>query len=169
MSAPEVNAGVPVSVQKILTRALCAHWQMTFPDSTDRTLHVTTTSDPEVAMRLFDQTRFPWINRAQLAFLHTLPSFPLIRERTIQELLSARKSAHDFLTRYGMVGLLLPAVDGDFAAISFLDNQWSLLATTLQQECSRTGAAWDIISETEFRHSSWYTDRPQPIGGARQS
>ena len=58
-----------------------------------------------------------------------------------------------------IVGLLLPAVDGDFLQIVCLQDQfWLALQESMLGQCSREGVEWQVVSETEFKKTSWYID-----------
>ncbi len=154
-----VDAGVPFEMQVLLTQTLCAHWKLTFPDENGVThangLRVTSTTDPREALRLFDQVEFPWSQRGQLALLSaTNQVSPDLSSRKARELLDGKRTLlGDFP---GACGVLLPAVDGDFAAVSLSDNVWSQFVNAFAVECSRNCVQWDMITETQFLETAWY-------------
>lgn len=57
-------------------------------------------------------------------------------------------------------GLLLPGVDGDFLEIAAFDEGlWRNLLEELEKECANVGVDWSLVSEDEFKTTTWSMDR----------
>ncbi len=174
LERPPVDDEVPAEVRSILLSSLCSYWKISFLEERAeplrrRSFGLVTASDAEAAYRMFDAPGFDWNMRAQIGLLSPIDEPPpaVDPKQAFGVLDKKGPPAKTLLQNTFVRGLLLPGVDGDFAAISLFDNQWPQLVHTLEGECSQRNVDWDIISETQFQNSEWYTENQPPRSGAR--
>jgi hypothetical protein len=154
--APAVDAGVPPLVRALLARALTRHYRVTFPygEASETTL-LRSTTDPQLAGELFDAPPFSWSAKAQFAVLSPLDAAPPRLSRALLERLLRREPIEPNAMA-GASGMLVPAVDGDFAALIQFDGVLiDRLQSALAAECAGSGLSWDILPEAEFRAVNW--------------
>jgi hypothetical protein len=168
-----IDAGVPAEVAAILLRGLLTHWRITFFDEefavdTPSTFPLRPAADLETALRLFETVRFAWDQMNQAAFLSPLdhPS-PRIRNDQVRRVLDRTLfDPAQIQSESGVTGLLLPAVDGDFAAFSFFDESMPVFLSALEQECVTSGVGFEALSEHQFKNAAWYAS-PLAPGAAK--
>jgi hypothetical protein len=120
------------------------------------------TSSPEVAARLFYTEHFVWNLKTQVGVLSNLDGPPPALSYTwLSDLLDRKPfDLEGFATETQAQGFLRPGVDGDFAGLTvFRHAVWTKLEEHLAEECRRVGAAWEIISEQEFKKTVWLVGR----------
>jgi hypothetical protein len=193
MQTPLGEAGVPESVSRILSRALCRRNWLTFlhnaalsksrspgwqssPKGWTCVLEppglnwlgrkplfpLICTSSPEMARHLFNAERFAWELKSQIVFFSNLDSEPpSLAYSHIENIMNGRIVDRFKLSESGASGLMLPAVDGDFAQFVFFDEpNWQAVQEELRRECESFGIEWKTVSESEFKNTSWFRRAP---------
>jgi hypothetical protein len=149
------TAGSPSGL-RALVRALTARYTVTFPTRTTNGVTLVSTHQPEAAMRLFDTAYFSWSQKTQVAVLSaiTAPRPPLSAAQVV-ELLDHQFDWRRLLAEAAIAGLLQPGVDGDFAGLSMFAGGLDDVLAHLQVECQREAVGFRILSEAEFRTTTW--------------
>ncbi len=148
-----LDAGVPAEVGSLLLSPILPRFKVTFPIGQGDLL---TTSELKPALRIFETEGFAWDQMAQAAFMSPLDQpAPRVGENDIRAIL---KQSFDpaRLRDAGVSGLLLPAVDGDFAAFTFFEGSLPAFLTAFEHECLNQGAAFEMVPENQFKRTAWY-------------
>jgi hypothetical protein len=121
------------------------------------------TSDPAVAENLFYNEKFSWELRAQRVFFSPIEVLPDLDYRHVSTVFNWASNL-DVVRHFrgtNVVGMLLPAVDGDFAELLVFDEvQWPSLQQALSQECAAQGIDFQIVDESTFKQTTWFADSP---------
>ncbi|MGI8742118.1 MAG: hypothetical protein ACR2NN_06035 [Bryobacteraceae bacterium] len=166
LETPSVDDGIPAAAATILVRAITALRRITFldgeaPKKWRVKFPLRTTSDPEIAMSMFDMAYFSWSLQSQIGFLSRLDAPPpALTDKQVRAAFDRLDPLS--LAQLGVTGLLLPAVDGDFAALALFDGSWPGIERNLQEQCSQAGVQWDIILEAEFKDTAWFASSLAP-------
>ncbi len=172
MPQPSVDAGVPTSIINLISKALCDVGQVSFldpdssiklsPSSLDRLkgkppFAITTTSDANIASRLFDIAAFPWEQQSQIVILHSADSTPAFDYTKLFELWSEPSPDLKMLAdALQATGYLFPGVDGDFAEVVMLEtNLRDHFKTVLVEECRQADILFQEVSSEAFRNINW--------------
>jgi hypothetical protein len=164
LAARSIDAGVPGRVAHLLATVLVRHAVVIFPSGTGRRpllsrkwiagrdfsfIHATQADE---AVRLFNAKNFEWSIGAQTVFLSPIGAPPPILAEAHLDL--ARDGDNlDRLALAGVVGLLLPGVDGQVAGLyTFGDDLWNNLIVDLSGLSAAMGMVWREVSEIEFKH-----------------
>ena len=178
-SEAPVEAGVPLQAMQLLSEALTRLAIVTFLSETAaaarltpnqwheaacgwlailtgrQTLPVVATRDSHAAQELFHSGYFDWNQQSQLALLSEPGHPPAIDYDLVKQCLD-RSSLAQVLRDRRLLGILYPAVDGDFAALISSD---AALAEDFQAQlrlaCETAGLSFSTTSEEEFRRTSW--------------
>jgi hypothetical protein len=109
------------------------------------------TTSAEPAARLFASFPFSWEMKAQVAILSDLDapppdlSYEAVESLLNRETIDVRALVAEAQAR----GLLLPAVDGDFAALIVFDSTLlRVMVEALAEECGRAGVGWQTVMES---------------------
>lgn len=176
-----IDAGVPAPVAAIIADALCRAALVTFLGRVARNVRLTAewqsvdtawvrrvvsgrllgragefplvcTRSPTIAAQLFDQDPFPWHLLGQAALLSELDRPPPDVDATLlRAIFAGRIEPRDFAAS-GVDGLLLPAVDGDFAGLfAFTDVRWTAALQGLETAARAAGAGWRRLGEPELK------------------
>jgi hypothetical protein len=116
------------------------------------------TGDPDLAESLFYADGFSWELRGQMALLFPTGSAPPpVTYDALEAVFGGEPIDRDHMQLpAGLLGLLLPAVDGDFAQVIALDEPfWLTLPEMLAEECRRAALGWSVISQEEFKGTKW--------------
>jgi hypothetical protein len=125
-----------------------------------RPLPLVSTRDPRVAERLFSAEPFDWTQQGQVALLTDGRQEPPRISYDFVEQCFHRRSLSDVLhcREVGLLGLLYPAVDGDFAALISAGAEFiEQFSEELRRACDAAQISFAIISEDEFKRM------PNPI------
>jgi hypothetical protein len=109
------------------------------------------TTSAEPTARLFASFPFSWEMKTQVAILSDLnASPPGLSYEAVESLLNrATIDVRALVTEAQARGLLLPAVDGDFAALIVFDSTLlGAMVEALADECSRAGVGWQTVMES---------------------
>jgi hypothetical protein len=122
-------------------------------------LPLVATSDPGRAEDLFNAEAFSWELRGQIVLLSPRGSPPPPLSYAQLDDARSRKRIDD--ARLGLPaaieGLVLPGVDGDFVElIAFEERLWRTLPEALAGECAKSGVAWSVVPEDEFKATKWF-------------
>jgi len=180
------DAGVPAEIAKILTEVLCDDYRVAFlhPTAAGRDesgwrttprgleqvlrpglggrvlreplLPVICTSEARTAALMFRAEPYSWQLRSQLVMLFPLGSEAHLSYDSVFKLWRRSANAH-YAAELGAEGLMLPGVDGDFAElVFFLEPQLQRSARRLEQACQQAGIGWQVVSECDFKSTSWF-------------
>ena len=119
------------------------------------------THNPAEAEKLFYNDDFSWELRAQRVFLAPIDMLPDLDYRLVSTIFNwpSNLDAAAHLRGTGVIGLLLPGVDGDFAElVVFDDAQWPSLQQALLQECAAREFEFQIVDEPTFKQIKWVAD-----------
>jgi hypothetical protein len=150
-----VEGGVPPLVAKVLAGALCESATVSFlsDDSRRPRFNLVSTTDPRVAIALFDEAAYPWTQHGQLALLSgkdTRP--PDLTAKQIRALIEHQNPG--IAKQAGFTGVLLPGVDGDVAALWTFDPAAKRqFLEALLRWCEAAGYRLTNTTEDEFRES----------------
>jgi len=170
------DAGVPLLAREIIARALTRFLRITFPHPDPRqdegewtcvsepprlggpkgsaAIPLFSTTRPASAVRLFDAHPFSWRMKSQVAVLSDAVAPPLdLSYPTVERLLAHETIDEALLVKEAEVrGVLIPAADGDLAALILLDARLANdVRASLEYECKRAGITWEVLTESEFR------------------
>lgn len=113
------------------------------------------TRDPGVARELFRSSSFDWNQQRQMALLSEPGRPPAVRYDLVEQCLN-RSSIAGAIRALHLLGILYPAVDGDFAA---LVSSGSGFGGDFQKElrlaCQTAQLSFEAVSEEEFRTTPW--------------
>jgi hypothetical protein len=185
---PPVDAGVPPDVAAILSRALCSSGRVTFLSSTRATsagpawkqapsgsarlvppslaerllggppFPLFCTRGPEVAVELFDDAVFSWVQGGQLAILSPAEAPPPEVDHQAVGLAFDPGRARDALLGEAF-GVTLPGPDGDLARIvTWDDDRWAALAGRIADEGARAGVPLVVVNEPELDTKKWFLE-----------
>jgi len=158
-----IDAGVPVAVATLLSKALCQSAQLSFLDPASPiqlspsfpgrligkpVFPLTTTSNSDTAVRLFNIDAFPWEQRAQVVILSEPGTTPVWRYQDLFELWSSSSPDLGRLALHMHAwGFAFPGVDGDFMEIAVASTTyWEQLKQTLAQMCKQHDFLWEEVS-----------------------
>jgi hypothetical protein len=179
------DEGVPDDVMRIVARALTRDYRLTFIDpgvekspqwkdsanglrqtrflkptqfSPTAGYGLTTTCDPEVAVRLFSTDEWLWHLQSQWVFL-SRPSDPPpeISFLTLNQVAQWRRLDPQRLqTEFGCQGVMAPGPDGEFIEIVLWQpGARTALLKSLQAEAGQAQVSWKEVPEVEFRETQW--------------
>jgi hypothetical protein len=179
-----VDAGVPAAVAAILADVLCGAATVTFLGRLDASVRPTEdwrpagatawvrragsrrlmgrsagypligTRAPDVVAALFEQDAFPWHLRGQAVLLSDgeRPP-PKVSVGLLRAIFGGCVAASDCLGE-AVDGLLLPAVDGDFAGLyTFTQARWSAVIRALEAAESSHGTVLHRLTEREMKQA----------------
>ncbi len=169
---PGIDAGVPPAITNLISNALCRVGQVSFldpespvtfsPSSLGRLkgrprFAITTTSQPEIASRLFTIDEFPWEQRSQVVILHAVDTIPAFDYPKLFTLWSESSPDLNILADAMQAsGYLFPGIDGDFAEIvMFDDSLWNQFSGYLHDECRQANILIQEISSDSFHNTDW--------------
>jgi hypothetical protein len=176
------DAGVPRPVANVLAGALTARYNVTYPKPAGkaevegagaawgpvpggwgRTLRpgiaLFSTHQAERAAELFETELFVWSRKTQLATLSPIDAPPALSYSAVRQLLDRRFDVRRIASEAGIEGLLLPGVDGDFAALCCFRDGLEAALANLRRECEGRKIGFQIVPESDFRSTQWF--RPQ--------
>lgn len=166
LETPPIDGGILAPVASILSRAITALRRITFldgnaPRSSQAKFPLRTTSEPDVAVEMFDMAYFSWSLQSQIGFLSRLDAAP--PSLTDKQVRAALDDIDPLpLSQLGVTGVLLPGVDGDFAALALFDSSWPEFERHLREQCSRAGVEWAIMPEADFKNTAWFASPLAP-------
>jgi hypothetical protein len=110
------------------------------------------TRAPATAVQLFEQDAYPWHLRGQAVLLTRADQRPPnVSAEMLRAIFDGRIEAPDFVDR-GVDGLMLPAVDGDFAGLFAFDSaHWTSMTAALEVAVKSTHGGWRRLSEPEMK------------------
>jgi hypothetical protein len=115
------------------------------------------TKEAGVARQLFDAAGFDWTQQGQMALLSKNGHPPPVGYQVVEQCFR-RHSIADILRRaeLGLLGILYPAADGDFASLvstdpAFVEN----VAGVLRRTCDNARIPFAIAPEEEFKRTPW--------------
>lgn len=113
------------------------------------------TGDSGVAQELFRSSSFDWNQQAQMALLSE-PGHPPAIDYDLVEKCLRRSSLTGVIRDLHLLGILYPAVDGDFAALVSSDAGFAEdFQRELRRACQAAQLPFTAISEEEFRRTQW--------------
>jgi len=119
------------------------------------TLPLIATADKDVAQALFESPSFDWNQQAQMALLSE-PGHPPAIDYDMVEQGLRRSSIAGVIRDLHLLGILYPAVDGDFAALVSSDSGFAeSFQRELKRACQGAQLPFAAISEEEFRRTQW--------------
>jgi hypothetical protein len=181
-----IDSGVPTSVADLFARTLTTVSNVSFPSSDRsaipespqlrstpvpasvfaRTMakfkaepgqvDLISTTDPNLAGKLFDDAGFPWHLQGQVALLFPLDAKPpqLTRKELMSVLDRGWRELQDRVKFPHLLGLMRPGVDGDVAGIWSFDKAFTkALLHQLEMEAHRMGFECQLVSENLFAES----------------
>jgi hypothetical protein len=120
-----------------------------------QTLPLFATRDSHVAQELFNSGYFSWNQQSQIALLTEPGHTPAIDYDLVEQCLN-RSSIGQVLRDRRLLGILYPAVDGDFAALISSDLAFAEdFQTQLRLACETARLPFSTTSEEEFRRTPW--------------
>jgi len=123
--------------------------------SSRRLLPLIATGDPGMAQELFRSGSFDWNQQAQMALL-TKPGHPPAIDYDLVEQGLRRSSIGRVIRDLRLLGILYPAVDGDFAALVSSDPGFAEdFQGELRRVCQAAQLPFAVISEEEFARTHW--------------
>lgn len=143
------DAGVPEWAVAILAHALAKNAMVTFAvKAGDRTRFVHASTADEVR-QAFDTEYFDWTQRGQVIFLSAPESPPKLSESHLR---AAESTAGlQTLSHSGVIGVLLPGVDGDVAGLyTFSSGLQKSLIASLKTACLDLGTEYRVVTADEF-------------------
>jgi len=188
--AAPIDDGIPETVALVIARALTSRYNLTFSDPNNggsdqwekhgtyatRFLKpngiqrlnpyagysLTTTSDPDTAVRLFDTDESLWVQQLQVAFLSPrLCQPPDITFQDLHQFLRSRSLDCGHLqSQFASIGLLTPGPDGDFAQVILCQpSAMNELKQSLQLESGAAGLHFAEVSGLEFEQTKWFLEK----------
>jgi len=123
-----------------------------------REIPLVSTTDPDAARSLFSAEEFDWSQQKQVVLLTDREqqppalTFAVVRDCFLRKNLEQRLAAGE----PRLLGLLFPAVDGDFAAIvagnaAFIER----VAQQLREVSDAAGVPCSEVSEDQFQRTKW--------------
>lgn len=181
-----VEAGVPLEAMRVLTESLTRLAVVTFLADTPTSpllapnrwhdirggwvafltgarslfsgrhvLPMIATKDSVVALELFRSSAFDWNQQRQMALLSEPGHPPAIDYNLVEQCLD-RSSIAEAIRDLRLLGILYPAVDGDFAALVSSDARFAEdFQKELKLACHSSQLRFGAISEDEFRRTQW--------------
>jgi hypothetical protein len=123
--------------------------------SSRRVLPLIATQDSSVAQELFRSSAFDWNQQRQIALLSEPGRPPAVDYDLVERFLN-RASIADAIRDLSLLGVLYPAVDGDFAALVSSDAGFTDdFQRELRLACQTSQLTFGAISEEEFRRTQW--------------
>jgi hypothetical protein len=148
-----VDSGVPPAVAGLLARAICDFATISFLSdaSSSQPFSLVSTTDPQVARRLFDEANYSWAQHGQVALLSARNAEPPgLTAQQLRELNEQRNL--DVAKQVGFIGILLPGVDGDVAGLWVFDpSTKQRLIDAMRTQCEATVYHFEVLTEKEFR------------------
>ena len=102
---------------------------------------------------------FSWALKAQRLFLSARNVLPVLSYEQVDIAFERPESLNcdDMVRNARVLGLILPAVDGDFAGIiSFSETFWDSLISEFEAECRANQLTWFVVDEATFAATSWF-------------
>ena len=118
-----------------------------------------TTRNPEIVQTLLCDGDFSWSIKAQRIFLSAPDRLPTLSYEQIDTAFErvSTLNCDDLSNNANVLGLVVPAVDGDFAGIiSFSPTFFADLISDLRAECDANHLTWTEVSEADFASTSWF-------------
>lgn len=123
--------------------------------SSRRPLPLIATQDPGTAQELFQSGSFDWNQQAQMALLSE-PGHPPTVDYDLVEQGLHRSSVAKVIHDLRLLGILYPAVDGDFAALVSSNPGFAEgFQKELGRVCQAAQLPFAVISEEEFARTPW--------------
>jgi hypothetical protein len=116
------------------------------------------TQDAATTGLLFNDEMFDWTQQGQIAFLTENRQVPPTIGYDLVEECFDRKSLAETLRRArpNLLGLLYPAVDGDFAGLISADNEFiEQVLEEIHHACDSAGFSFTLTTEDEFKRMFW--------------
>lgn len=186
----DLDGEVPPEAIGIIVRALGRSFRVTFhyplPESTSpvwefvdgewrcivrppglaklfrKAIPLVSTTIPERAQKLFDAAPFNWALQGQIVLISSadLPP-PALAYWQMDQIWRARRRDPERLGLLpNIVGMMFPAVDGDFVQfVAFDDPFWFQFLDGLQAECRSAGVEWRVVDEADFKRRPWFVER----------
>lgn len=147
---PLADGGVAPEVARVLARTWTSIARVTFLSSSARGSRLLSTTDPGVAMQLFEDAAFPWWLQGQLVLLSDPKAdSSTVDERSVLALIDddwARRAAP--LAAHGVEGVVRPGVDGDLAGVLALNDRLdSRMLASLEREAHQAGMSFSVVPE----------------------
>lgn len=118
-----------------------------------------TTRNPPLVQALISDGDFSWALKAQRLFLSAPNVLPVLSYEQVDIAFERPESLNcdDMVRNARVLGLILPAVDGDFAGIiSFSETFWDSLISEFEAECRANQLTWSVVDEATFAATSWF-------------
>ena len=116
------------------------------------------TNDEKIIKLSFNSDEYYWSTRSQIFILSEKNHVPKkITHKMIDKFF--KKFEIDFIDNLdeSLLGLLYPAVDGDFLECIFKDKiQFDLFIKILSEECTEKNIEYKKVDETEFMNINWF-------------
>lgn len=185
----QLDGVVPPEAVEIIVRAICRSYRMTFfypvpkrtssewestegeqrcklwspwlPKLFGKSIPLVSTTVPESAKQLFDADLFDWHLQGQIVLVSSAdgPPPPLTYWQMTQLRKRCRWNAEQLGLLPDIVGMFLPAVDGDFAQfVAFEDRFWFQILESLEAECRSAGVEWRVVDEADLKKGPWVVD-----------
>lgn len=125
----------------------------------DSALPLVCTSRSNVAAQLFFTDHFIWNLKTQVGILSRRDcSPPTVSYQRVRDVLDRRLfDPWQFASEARAQGILLPGVDGDFAALSVFESDvLGKIQEYLIEECSAAKVNWEVVRESEFKRTVWF-------------
>lgn len=150
MHSKELYSIQPITGPGLVAR-LISHWSGVPPHAA-----VVSTSNPKVALHLFDASYFSWVLQGQSVFLSglsdPLPDLKEVVSRAWQK--KYEDAPLEAINDYSLMGIMRPGVDGDVAGFLFrsVTHKESFLRS-LREEAESNGMQFKFCNEAEFMDS----------------
>jgi len=113
------------------------------------------TTNARVAQELFRSDSFDWTQQAQIVLLSEPGHPPAIVYDLVEQCLR-RTSIAEVIRDLHLLGVLYPAVDGDFAAVLSNDTGFADdFQRELRRACHAAQVSFAAISEESFKRTQW--------------
>jgi len=148
LNSSSEDGGIPDNVARILASTLVNHVLVTFPTYTDqRGISFAHTNRIDDVRQAFDAEYFHWSHRGQIIFLSPLEAQPPTLSEECLNLATDSENLYK-LNDMGVIGLILPGVDGDLAGIyTFTKKLQNELINELKTVCIRNEVKFLEVSE----------------------
>jgi hypothetical protein len=165
---PAIDGGVPQDIARVICEAFCRLVQLSFLDSSSQdclqpaglgrwlgrpVFRITTTTQTDVAVRLFDDSQFPWEQSGQFVVCSDHNSKPNFQYPDIHRLWSeTTPDLRNLADNLRANGFMLAGPDGDFAEIvSFSPTFWPQFEQSLMEACLASG--YQLAADGELNRS----------------
>jgi hypothetical protein len=145
-----IDAGVPHEVARLLASTLVTHVRVSFPvHASQQGISFVHTRQVEELQLAFNATYFDWSQRGQILFLSSTEAPPTLSQKHLH--LATNSQSFQQLADIGIIGLVLPGVDGNVAGIyTFVDHWLDALLTELKAACVQINTRFQEVTEAEL-------------------